>query len=1175
MDILTYEYISENLMKLVNNNICCVCFFGPFYHIGDRAYKQIYNFSLKIQNHIVNGHTFRRIYNSRCCHCIDTQRPFLLNETSKKDVLYYLKHCNSLGFYQDGLPFSLFKSSRLNPALPANRFSIEPLRPNTYYSPTLSGDMVPESWRLYPFKQELLKKLRQNRVLVVNGDTSLEKSTAVPLIIVEDSVAKNFYCKILCVETDNLTAITNSTFLADHLNERIGSRVGFQVYLQSRVCDNTNIIYTTAVFFLRVLMGQDTNESFRYITHVVLSDIHLHHAYKDICMKELKIILPHYPHLKVILLSDSTDNKSFLSYFGEGEEFSIIAQLNKVNIYNLEEIIDLIKLAPSTSQVDDIITTKRTKDSDIADKALEYYDALGNESAWNNLIYLINSEQISVNYHHSKNGYTAIMAAVKHDNPFHVRWLLNNENENQLYQENLKFNTLQYAILINSYNCIAALTNDVDITKYELKPPSIEFDLIIKLIHFITNNLEFGNILIFLPSYYHLLKLNYAILKNQFLGKIHQEIRIYLLYASMKAEQLQQILFDKAKIILATEVAECIFYLNDITYVIDTGRVSREKYNLEFKHNESKTEWVSQESLRRRSLIASRYKDGYCFQMISRKIFNKLQAMCPPELHYIPINRISLTVKLLRPSNMVTQYFQDTIIQPPKAHIEHSIEFLKTIETFDSTLEVTWLGCRLIDVPINLELGKCLVMSILFKCLDPVLTIMSFLTYSKSLKLIKQNITEKNVNSFCCADESFSDHLEFLELYQIWQNEKRTKIGTDILISDEETFILNGILENVCEIRTNLVGALRSSQLIHNQGILSMHSINLKANNWAIIKAAIAAGLYPKFCMINPTYNNIKSKSSKLYIDATSNLHPMKLQKVKSSPLSDWIVYYNESNHLTFSSISNCTLISSACVALFAGKAEMNSKNLVFVKDRAGYFIDENIWLITDIQSALLSFKLRQLFYRAYMDYLQTCADIEKWKKPNESNSFFNVLSKILLEEDKSAGFSQPNRVGNRPKAIANKFTTEFEFFSNSNRMDLKKQSSELKTSHHTFNMLGREFFLINIFSFHQSLKSFWKLPTKDIVNDPHLKVISEMASKEKLIYILVCSATKKRITNIALLKYENGEFVLKNCFKINIPLHEIIITCTALNVSLPPLTPDGIPHKIDKRVGEIILDLW
>ena len=148
----------------------------------------------------------------------------------------------------------------------------------------------------------------------------------------------------------------------------------------------------------------------------------------------------------------------------------------------------------------------------------------------------------------------------------------------------------------------------------------------------------------------------------------------------------------------------------------------------------------------------------------------------------------------------------------------------------------------------------------------------------------------------------------------------------ELTLQDEHNFLLNGILEQICEKRAHLVGALRSSQLIHNQGLLSMHYINLKSNSWPIIKAALVGGLFPQLCVVDQSVNRLKSgwaSSNELRIDPSSALRNLlydaEYDHLKSYQ-SPWIVYASEKSSFYYNTISDCTVIAPLAVAMFAGK---------------------------------------------------------------------------------------------------------------------------------------------------------------------------------------------------------------------------------------------------------------
>lgn len=288
---------------------------------------------------------------------------------------------------------------------------------------------------------------------------------------------------------------------------------------------------------------------------------------------------------------------------------------------------------------------------------------------------------------------------------------------------------------------------------------------------------------------------------------------------------------------------------------------------------------------------------------------------------------------------MVAEYLQETIVRPPFIQIFRTVESLKKINVFNDLEDITWLGCRLIDVPVDCYLGKILVFAILLQCLDPVLTIVGFLSTLDPLELsyYMNNLNETfkdllrhkiKAEKQRLAERIPSDHLTYLRLYQEWQNNFRNE--DNCLQLNEYHFVLNGLLEQVCNMRTQLVGSLRSSQLIHSKGDLSMHYINLKSNCWSVIKAALVGGMYPNICVMEPNVNRIKSPSKlEVVLHPNSVLRPLELNTMNSLKFaSNWLVYGKATNSTNCNSVECNTVVTPLTVALFAGEFYLLFTNL-------------------------------------------------------------------------------------------------------------------------------------------------------------------------------------------------------------------------------------------------------
>lgn len=136
-----------------------------------------------------------------------------------------------------------------------------------------------------------------------------------------------------------------------------------------------------------------------------------------------------------------------------------------------------------------------------------------------------------------------------------------------------------------------------------------------------------GDILVFLPSYQHVLRLNYILLKQRLLGNVPDFVMMHLLHSNMSIEDLEAFVqnqtdyykqqelherqyrdqhhyhwkqFCRVRIILATEFAECLSTLKHIRYIIDTGRLRRCVHNNSSQSTESIYEWVSRQTLKSR-----------------------------------------------------------------------------------------------------------------------------------------------------------------------------------------------------------------------------------------------------------------------------------------------------------------------------------------------------------------------------------------------------------------------------------------------------------------------------------------------------------------------------------------------------------------------------------------------
>ncbi|KAI8123985.1 Benign gonial cell neoplasm protein [Lucilia cuprina] len=1186
-------YVSEQLYKFCFGQRCCMKFLGFLFSLDRQHFiKSTNDLSLGMQTYVHDGQEHVIVFKDSCCHVLKEPTGLQIQKESVKDM-YVLNYRDSSGGQEEKV-ISGFNNPRNAPVVPQHRFSLGPLkqslaRPNSYAMQSCQNGCP-----FQPYKEALLNSLQTNRVVIINGGPKCDKSTILPMFIINSCAEKKVHCKIICVEREHLVAIYNSERVAERFQEKVGETVAYQIQLQSRISDSSNLVYTTSFFLLRVLMGQSIVDSFRHISHVVVVDVHLHEAYADLLLRELKEALLYHPHLKVILLSNSRNNMEFLNYFGEGQELFLDKTNDdigkKVDVLYLEDILESLpetRISSGITKAFYALPVKNTQsniNSKHLDKCLESYERMASDQYFESFLYMIKGECCNINYRHSVTGRTALIIASLLGKAAHIKTLLQ-LNADPYISDNQNTNALKAAISMGYKECVDILQT----SQYEqrlssvegLKKDYIDYYLILDILQMINSNKRWknGNIIVFLPSYQHLVKLNYAILKQKLLGNIPEKMMVFLLHNSIDKTDLDAIIQkwpNMIKLILATDIAESLMCFDDIQYVIDAARHYRCIYNYRSMCKEYVYEWSPKDSMENRLLLLCQEsgKCGVCFRLIPKSVYGNLTDFPTPEILNMNLDRVCLSVKLLSPNTMVAEYLQETIIKPPFIQIYRTVENLKKINVFTDLEDITWLGCRLIDVPVECYLGKILVFAILLQCLDPVLTIVGFMSTLDPLELshymnhlnepfrdlLRHNIKEEKQR---LSEGIPSDHLMYLRLYQEWQNNFRNE--EMCLDLNEYHFILNGLLEQVCNMRTQLVGSLRSSQLIHS-------------------KAALVGGMYPNICILDYKVNRIKSPCRReMVLHPNSVLRPLDLDSMSSLNFgSPWIVYGKETNSSSCNGVECNTVVTPITVALFAGPTKMTSSSSIQLirnqqqemqNQRCHFRIDDWISFVAEHKEAQLILKTRQSFYSMYENYLQYCGCLESHKRPHhiltltQNSKLFDCIEKILTQEDIANGFKQPEKIGLRPKALPNQFIMNHSAYTL-----LTKSCYKITNHRNSFAAISKQFFMIyNNHEMNNNNNSYYNSEWYHLLT----AMLPPTALENKLTFVISYSLNPDYLHGVALAEWDKGLLKLHFCFKCDIDLHDILNQISNSSSIFLAVSSRRVAIQLDNKTGEFLLNIF
>ena len=138
-------------------------------------------------------------------------------------------------------------------------------------------------------------------------------------------------------------------------------------------------------------------------------------------------------------------------------------------------------------------------------------------------------------------------------------------------------------------------------------------------------------------------------------------------------------------------------------------------------------EWISKSNAIQRKGRAGRVRDGMCWHMYTRKKFEGLRDYLDPDIKRLQLESVILNIKSLKLRHKSVHEFMDNLVESPSySTIDHAKRNLIKVGAIDDNKYydaefLTPLGLKMAGFPLHPNLAKMLIMSCIFKCLDPIL----------------------------------------------------------------------------------------------------------------------------------------------------------------------------------------------------------------------------------------------------------------------------------------------------------------------------------------------------------------------------------------------------------------------------------------------------------------------
>uniref|UniRef100_A0A131XCM6 RNA helicase n=1 Tax=Hyalomma excavatum TaxID=257692 RepID=A0A131XCM6_9ACAR len=189
-----------------------------------------------------------------------------------------------------------------------------------------------QSLPIYKLKDDLVKAVMENQILIVIGETGSGKTTQITQYLAEAGFTTRG--KIGCTQPRRVAAMSVAKRVAEEFGCRLGQEVGYTIRFEDCTSPETQIKYMTDGMLLRECLIDLDLLSYSII---MLDEAHERTIHTDVLFGLLKNAVKKRPDLKLIVTSATLDAVKFSQYFFEAPIFTIPGRTFPVEILYTKE----------------------------------------------------------------------------------------------------------------------------------------------------------------------------------------------------------------------------------------------------------------------------------------------------------------------------------------------------------------------------------------------------------------------------------------------------------------------------------------------------------------------------------------------------------------------------------------------------------------------------------------------------------------------------------------------------------------------------------------------------------------------------------------------------------------------------------------------------------------------
>lgn len=454
-------------------------------------------------------------------------------------------------------------------------------------------------------------------------------------------------------------------------------------------------------------------------------------------------------------------------------------------------------------------------------------------------------------------------------------------------------------------------------TLSQINEYQIDFDLIVSLIGRIATDPNYVNfskaILIFLPGIADIRTLNDMLLGDRY---FQTNWLVYPLHSTIASED-QEAAFHipppgLRKIVLATNIAETGITIPDVTCVIDTGKHREMRFDERRQLSRLIDTFIARANAKQRRGRAGRVQEGLCFHLFTKYRHDSVMSDSQtPEMLRLSLQELAIRIKVCRIGGIEATLSE--ALDPPSAkNTRRAVDALIDVRALTPGEDLTPLGHQLARLPLDVFLGKLVLMGTVFKCLDMAVTVAAILS-SKSpfVAPFGQRSQADAVRLAYRMGES--DLLTVYNAYLAWKRVCQASAGNagQEFQFCRKNFLSSQNLANIEDLKLSLLSALANEagflQLTNderqtlnrlrysgggrrrNQAFFEVpRRVSINSDNEAVCQSVIAWSFYPKLLVRDvPGARALRNVGNNQAI----SLHPTSVNKSHNE--IRWLSYYH------------------------------------------------------------------------------------------------------------------------------------------------------------------------------------------------------------------------------------------------------------------------------------------